>query len=48
MSDLLDETLAAHGGLGRWQKIEKIEADASIYGAMWVRKGHGDVLATCT
>src|SRR5690242_20153692 len=44
MSGLLDEVLASHGGLDRWQKIEKIEADASIYGAMWVRKGHADAL----
>lgn len=44
MPGLLDETLAAHSGLDRGKKIEKIEADASIYGAMWVRKGHGDVL----
>lgn len=44
MSGLLDEVLAAHGGLDRWKKIEKIEADASIYGAMWIRKGHGDAL----
>lgn len=44
MSDLLDHVLASHGGLDRWRKVEKIEADASIYGAMWIRKGHGDAL----
>ena len=44
MSDLLDQVLASHGGLDRWNKVERIEADASIYGAMWVRKGHGDAL----
>jgi len=44
MSDLLDLVVAAHGGLDRWKNVKRIEADASIYGAMWVRKGHGDAL----
>lgn len=44
MSGLVEEVLAAHGGLERWRKIDNIEANASIYGAMWVRKGHADAI----
>lgn len=44
MSDLLDLVLSSHGGLERWQTINKIEADLSGYGAMWIRKGQGDTL----
>jgi hypothetical protein len=44
MSSLLNEVLEAHGGLRRWHEVHEIEADAEIYGAMWIRKGQGDVL----
>jgi hypothetical protein len=44
MSDLLESALTAHGGLGRWNKIKSITVSASITGAFWSVKQHGDTL----
>jgi hypothetical protein len=44
MSDLLDLTVKAHGGLDRWNKIKAIKVAASITGAIWYVKGKPDFL----
>ena len=44
MNELLDLALTAHGGLDRWKKVNSIEVDASITGAIWFVKGQADVL----
>ncbi|MGH3183989.1 MAG: hypothetical protein ACRDOE_19100, partial [Streptosporangiaceae bacterium] len=38
MNDLLDATVAAHGGLDRWNQVTSITVDASITGALWALK----------
>lgn len=43
MSELRDLVLRAHG-IERWQKVRAIDADMSITGLLWVRKGWPDVL----
>jgi hypothetical protein len=44
MSELRDLVIDAHGGLERWNKVKIIEAEMSITGAMWARKGWPDAL----
>ena len=44
VSNLLEEAVAAHGGLDRWNNITSIDVTASITGATWFLKGKGDVL----
>ena len=44
MNRLLDLAIKAHGGLDRWKKVNSIEVDASITGAIWFVKGRVDVL----
>jgi len=44
MNRLLDLAIKAHGGLDRWKKVNSIEVDASITGAIWFVKGRMDVL----
>jgi hypothetical protein len=44
MSELRDLVIDAHGGIERWNKVNAIEGDMSITGAMWRRKGWPDVL----
>jgi hypothetical protein len=44
MNDLLENAVAAHGGLDRWNQVESITVDASITGAFWHLKGKGDAL----
>ena len=44
MSDLLDNAVAAHGGLDRWNEVKSITVDASITGAVWSVKNQGDAL----
>lgn len=44
MNDLLQEAVAAHGGLKRWNEINTITVAASITGAIWYVKGQMDVL----
>jgi hypothetical protein len=43
MSELRDIVLKAHG-IDRWHKVKAIDADMSITGLLWVRKGWPDVL----
>jgi hypothetical protein len=43
MSELRDLVLRAHG-IDRWQKVKAIDAEMSITGLLWVRKGWPDVL----
>jgi hypothetical protein len=38
MNDLLAFAINAHGGLGRWNRFTKVEADVSIDGAIWYAK----------
>ncbi len=44
MNALLDLAIKAHGGLDRWKKVNSINVDASITGAIWFVKGRVDVL----
>jgi hypothetical protein len=39
MTSLLDETLAAHGGLARWKEIANINTQLAATGAVWELKG---------
>lgn len=41
---LLDDVIAAHGGIARWTRVSTIDGDMSITGAMWARKGWPDAL----
>jgi hypothetical protein len=43
MSDLRDLVLKAHG-IDRWQTVKAIDADMSITGLLWIRKGWPDAL----
>ena len=44
MNDLLENAVAAHGGLDRWSQVKSITVDASITGAFWHLKGQGGAL----
>ena len=44
MSELRDLVIDAHGGIARWNKLKTIEADMSITGGLWARKGWPDAL----
>jgi hypothetical protein len=44
MNDLLDNAVAAHGSLDRWNQVKSITVDASINGALWYLKGKPDAL----
>lgn len=44
MNELRDLIFDAHGGLERWNKVKTIDADISIAGALWARKGWPDAL----
>jgi hypothetical protein len=44
MRDLLDNAVAAHGGLDRWNHVKSITVDASIKGALFSIKGMADAL----
>jgi hypothetical protein len=44
MSKLRDLVIEAHGGYSRWKAFRTIEAEMSITGMVWVRKGWPDVL----
>lgn len=48
MNELLSLALHAHGGLGRWNKITRLNADLSITGAIWHFKGKPDALKQIT
>jgi hypothetical protein len=42
---LLDEVVAAAGGLARWQRLTEITAQVQVGGSMWARKGQAGVIA---
>lgn len=44
MNYLLENAVAAHGGLDRWNQVKSITVDASITGALWSLKSKGDAL----
>jgi hypothetical protein len=44
MTALLDELIAAHGGLPRWNKLDRVSAHLVQGGALWAIKGQGGVL----
>lgn len=48
MDALLTEALAAHGGLDRWSRITRIEAEMTFGGPFWKVKGQPDLLASQT
>jgi len=41
MNDLLETTLAAHGGLDRWDNVKAITVEASIAGGLLVPQEPG-------
>jgi hypothetical protein len=44
MSDLLDLAIEAHGGMERWEQVERIRATFSTSGLLWAIKGHPEGL----
>ena len=44
MNDLLEEVIEAHGGLERWNQLDKVSARLSQGGALWALKGQPGVL----
>lgn len=44
MNDLLTFAIEAHGGLERWDKVNAVQAAASLTGAIWQVKGRPNVL----
>lgn len=39
MNDLLQQVLDAHGGLDRWNRLERVSADLEVGGVLWALKG---------
>ena len=44
MNDLLEEVIEAHGGLERWNQLDKVSAHLRQGGALWALKGQPGVL----
>src|SRR6266566_4520904 len=44
MSDLLETTIEAHGGLGRWNQLDAVSVHGVNGGALWALKGQPGVL----
>jgi hypothetical protein len=44
MNNLRDLVIEAHGGHKRWKRFRTIEAEMSITGMLWIRKGWPDAL----
>jgi hypothetical protein len=44
MADLLDTAIEAHGGLERWNQLDKVSARLTQGGALWGLKGQAGVL----
>jgi hypothetical protein len=44
MTTLLDELITAHGGLSRWNELDRVSARLVQGGALWAIKGQGGVL----
>jgi hypothetical protein len=45
MTDLLEETIAAHGGLERWNSLTNINTHLAASGGMWTIKGQPTLFA---
>jgi hypothetical protein len=43
MSDLLDDVLAAHGGLKRWSEVRTVSSGLRAWGLTWEWKGQQDL-----
>jgi hypothetical protein len=43
MNALVEQTIAAHGGLKRWNELESITVHLDEGGALWGLKGHSDM-----
>ena len=48
MTDLLDDVIAAHGGMDAWDRLQTVQGQFRIGGAIWVFKSVPDVLADVT
>lgn len=44
MTELLEIAIEAHGGLARWDKVNSVQVNASITGAIWYVKKQANVL----
>jgi hypothetical protein len=44
MSDLLETAIEAHGGLQRWNQLDRVSARLAQGGALWALKGQAGVL----
>src|SRR6476660_4062147 len=44
MSDLLETVIDAHGGLERWNQLDRVSARLAQGGALWALKGQAGVL----
>jgi hypothetical protein len=44
MKDLLELAVTAHGGIHRWNQIDRIKVNASITGGIWYVRGKPDAL----
>jgi hypothetical protein len=44
MTDLLDQVLAAHGGLDRWARTRRLRVRAHVTGELWGRRGQPGAL----
>src|ERR1700760_381523 len=44
MSDLLDDVLAAHGGLKRWRQVRTVSTRVRGFGLIWPAKGQPGLL----
>jgi len=44
MQDLLELAVTAHGGIHRWNQINRIKVNASLTGGIWYAKGKPDAL----
>jgi hypothetical protein len=44
MNYLLENAVAVHGGLDRWNQVKSITVEASIAGALWSLKSKGEAL----
>jgi hypothetical protein len=44
MNNLLENAVAAHGGLNRWNQVKSITFDAAVTGALFALKNKADAL----
>lgn len=48
MSDLVDQAIAGHGGLERWERVNRVRTHALVGGALWQLKGQPGLFADAT